>query len=158
MNNRTLGCVVAITLLASCTMTTERPVAQSPEPSSFTFARIYCTPDNESHFDIVSVDLAKVDAAPPAMPFYAKASAATRVAFAAFEPGWGAQDEKAKKYHPAPAVQYVIYLSGQMTVTASDGQSRRLGVGDVLRLEDVAPCKGHISVVGTTAVHTMVVR
>jgi hypothetical protein len=158
MNNRTLGCLVAVTLLASCTVTNERSVAQTPEPSKFTVARIYCTPDNESHFDTVTVDLAKVDAAPPAMPFYAKGSAATRVAFAAFEPGWGAQDEKAKKYHPAPAAQYVIYLSGQMTVIASDGQSRRFGVGDVLRLEDVAPCKGHISVVGAAAAHTMVVR
>lgn len=155
---QTLGCFVVIISLAGCGTTSERPTAQSLEPSRVSYARIYCTPDNESHFETVTTNLAKVDAAPPALPFYAKGSSATRVAFAAFEAGWGAQDEKAKKYHPAPAPQYVIYLTGQMLVNTSDGQSRQFGSGDVLRVEDVAPCKGHISVAGPTPVHTMVVR
>ena len=71
---------------------------------------------------------------------------------------WGAQDLQARKYHPAPAAQFVVYLSGEMTVTTSDGQTRRFGPGDVLRVEDVAPCKGHISVVGGAPSHTLVVR
>lgn len=153
-----LGWFVVIISLAGCGTTSDRPTAQSLEPSRVSYTRIYCTPDNESHFDTVTTDLVKVDAAPPALPFYAKGSSASRVAFAAFEAGWGAQDESAKKYHPAPAPQYVIYLAGQMSVITSDGQIRQFRVGDVLRVEDVAPCKGHISVAGTTPVHTMVVR
>ena len=149
---------VAVMALAGCGTAIQQSTTQVQAPSRFSYARIYCTPDNESHFETVTSDLAKVDAAPPAQPFYAKGHSATRVAFAAFEAGWGAQDEKAKKYHPAPAPQYVIYLSGQMSVTTSDGQSRQFIGGDVLRVEDVAPCKGHISVVGASPVHTMVVR
>ncbi len=75
-----------------------------------------------------------------------------------FEAGWGAADEKAKKYHPAPAPQYVIYLAGTMSVSTSDGRTRLFQAGDVLRVEDVAPCWGQISVAGATTVHTMVVR
>ena len=156
--NKTLGCFIAVVFLASCGTTGQRPATQSPEPSKFSYVRIYCTPDNESHFESVTTDLARVDAAPPAQPFFAKGSSATRVAFAAFEAGWGSQDEKTEKFHPAPAAQYVVYLSGQMSITTSDGQTRRFGSGDVLRVEDVAPCKGHISEVGTDPVRTMVVR
>jgi hypothetical protein len=156
--NKTLACFAVVIFLASCGTTIEQPTARSVEPSRISYTRIFCTSDNESHFDTVTTELAKVDAAPPALPFYAKGSSATRVAFAAFEAGWGAQDEAAKKYHPAPASQYVVYLTGQMSVTTSDGQTRQFRVGDVLRTEDVAPCKGHISVAGSTTVHTMVVR
>jgi hypothetical protein len=149
---------VSVFFILGCASTTQTSTPQNLEPSKFAYTQIYCTPDNESHIDIVTTDLAKVDAAPPAPPMFAKGSAATRVAFAAFEPGWGVQDERAKKYHAAPAQQYVVFLSGQMSVSTSDGQTRHFGAGDVLRVEDVAPCKGHISVVGSTAAYTMVVR
>jgi len=153
-----LASLMAVSSLAACGTTVERAVTPDMDPSKLAYVRIYCTPDNESHFDAATADLAKVDAAPPARPFFAKGSPATRVAFAAFEAGWGTEDEAAGKYHPAPAAQYVIYLSGQMSVSTSDGQRRRFGAGDVLRVEDVAPCKGHLSVAGPAAVHTMVVR
>lgn len=108
--------------------------------------------------DTVTVDLAKVDAAPPAMPFFAKGSSASRAAFAGFESGWGTEDFKARKY-PAPAAQYVVYLDGLMSVITSDGQTRQFKAGDVLRVEDLAPCKGHISVVvGDRTSYAMVVR
>jgi len=153
-----LASFMAVSSLAACGTTVERPSTPTMDPSKLPYVRIYCTPDNESHFETVTVDLGKVDAAPPARPFFAKGSAATRVAFAAFESGWGAEEEAARKYHPAPAAQYVVYLSGQMSIATSDGQSRRFGPGDVLRVEDVAPCKGHISVALSAAVHPMVVR
>ena len=150
--------LVAVLVLVSCASTTQRSTPQNSEPSKFSYTRISCTTDNESHFDTVTTDLSKVDSAPGLLPLFAKGSAATRVTFAGFEPGWGTQDEKAKKYHPPPAQQFVVYLSGEMAVSTSDGQTRHFGPGDVLRVEDVAPCKGHISVGGLTAVHTMIVR
>jgi hypothetical protein len=156
--NKKLGGFAAVVVLAACGTPMRAPSTQMQDPSRYSFTRIYCTPDNESHFEAVTTDLAKVDAAPPAQPMFAKGSSATRLAFAAFEPGWGSQDEKAKKYHPAPAPQYVIYLQGQMSVTTSDGQSRQFVAGDVLRVEDVAPCKGHFSVVGASPAYTAVVR
>jgi hypothetical protein len=133
-------------------------VAPARDPSRIAYTRIFCTPDNESHFESVTAELAKVEAAPPAKPFFARGSAATRVAFAAFEPGWGAEDLQARKFHPAPAAQFVVYLEGAMSVTTSDGETRRFGPGDVLRVDDVAPCKGHISVVGGAPAYSMVVR
>lgn len=39
---------------------------------------------------------------------------------------------------------------GQFSITATDGEMRQLHAGDVVHLEDVAPCKGHITVVGDT--------
>jgi hypothetical protein len=155
---RVLSGFVSVVALVSCASTDQRSTLPKLEPSKFSYTRIHCTPDNESHFDTVTTDLAKVDAAPPALPFFAKGSAATRIAFAAFEPRWGAQDETSKKHHPAPAQQYVVYLSGEMTVSTSDGQTKHFKAGDVLRIEDVAPCKGHISVVGASPAHTMIVR
>ena len=96
-----------------------------------------------------------VDAAPPAPPFYAKGNAAPRMAFAGFDAHWGAQDLKA---HPAPSAQYVVYLDGTMSITATDGTTRRFGPGEVLRVEDTAPCKGHISVAGSNPVFTLISR
>jgi hypothetical protein len=48
--------------------------------------------------------------------------------------------------------------AGQMSVTTSDGQSRQFVAGDVLRVEDAAPCKGHISVVGASPAYAAIVR
>lgn len=154
----TFVCCLALVLLAGCSALAPVRISNGADASRFTYTRIFCTSDNESHFDSVTVDLSKVDAAPPALPFFAKGSVATRVAFAGFEPGWGAAEEPLRKYHPAPAAQYVVYLSGAMTVTTTDGQRRQFGPGDVLRVEDVAPCKGHMSVAGPGAAHTIVVR
>lgn len=159
MKKTASGLLVGMVLLPGCQSLPEHPAAMpSAQADRFAYTRIVCTPDNESHFETVTLDLSKVDAAPPAQPFFAKGSAASRAAFAAFEPRWGAQDLQARKFHPAPAAQFVVYLSGEMAVTTSDGQTRRFGPGDVLRVEDVAPCKGHISVVGDVPSHTLVVR
>jgi hypothetical protein len=42
--------------------------AQPPDPSHFTYTRIYSAPDTETHFQQVTVDLAKRSFAPPAPP------------------------------------------------------------------------------------------
>ena len=141
-------------LLWGCGSASTNPPPQK-EASRFTYTRLYCTPDTETHFEVVTADLAKVDAAPPAPHFYARGSAATRMALAGFDARWGAQDQKP---HPAPNAQFVVYLEGTMAITATDGTTRRFGPGDVLRVEDTAPCKGHISVAGDQPVFTMISR
>lgn len=78
--------------------------------------------------------------------------------FAAFDARWGAQDLQDRKFHPAPNVQFVRYLQGVMSITATDGETRRFGPGDVLRVEDTAPCKGHNSVVGDRPSLTVISR
>ena len=39
-------------------------------PSRFTYARLYCSPDGNSHFQDVTAELQKTDFAPPAPPVH----------------------------------------------------------------------------------------
>jgi hypothetical protein len=47
-------------------------------------------------------------------------------------------------WHPAPRRQYIINLQGAVQITASDGESRVIGPGEVLLVEDTGG-KGHLS-------------
>jgi hypothetical protein len=47
-------------------------------------------------------------------------------------------------WHPAPRRQYIINLDAGVRLTASDGDSRVIGAGEVILVEDVTG-KGHLS-------------
>jgi hypothetical protein len=47
-------------------------------------------------------------------------------------------------WHPAPRKQYIINLDAGVQITASDGESRVIGAGEVLLVEDTSG-KGHLS-------------
>lgn len=47
-------------------------------------------------------------------------------------------------FHRAPRRQYVINLSGEVRITASDGESRIMRAGDIMLVEDVTG-RGHKS-------------
>ena len=47
-------------------------------------------------------------------------------------------------WHPAPRRQYIINLDAGVKITASDGESRIIGAGEVLLVEDTSG-KGHLS-------------
>jgi hypothetical protein len=47
-------------------------------------------------------------------------------------------------WHPAPRRQYVINLDGAAHITAGDGETRIVGPGEVVLVEDTTG-KGHIS-------------
>jgi hypothetical protein len=47
-------------------------------------------------------------------------------------------------WHPAPRRQYIINLDAGVQITASDGESRVIGAGEVILVEDVSG-KGHLS-------------
>ena len=47
-------------------------------------------------------------------------------------------------WHPAPRRQYIINLDNGVRITASDGESRVIGAGEVLLVEDITG-KGHLS-------------
>ncbi len=47
-------------------------------------------------------------------------------------------------WHPAPRRQYIINLDGGVQITASDGERRSIGAGEVILVEDTAG-KGHLS-------------
>jgi hypothetical protein len=47
-------------------------------------------------------------------------------------------------WHPAPRKQYIVNLDAGVKITASDGEARVLGAGEVFLVEDVTG-KGHLS-------------
>ncbi len=47
-------------------------------------------------------------------------------------------------WHPAPRRQYIINLDAGVQITASDGEARRIGAGEVILVEDTTG-KGHLS-------------
>ena len=47
-------------------------------------------------------------------------------------------------WHPAPRRQYIINLDAGVEITASDGESRVIGAGEVILVEDTRG-KGHLS-------------
>ena len=47
-------------------------------------------------------------------------------------------------WHPAPRRQYIINLDGGVQITASDGEARVIGAGEVVLVEDTSG-KGHLS-------------
>jgi oxalate decarboxylase/phosphoglucose isomerase-like protein (cupin superfamily) len=47
-------------------------------------------------------------------------------------------------WHPAPRRQYIINLDAGVTITASDGEARVIGAGEVILVEDIHG-KGHLS-------------
>jgi hypothetical protein len=47
-------------------------------------------------------------------------------------------------WHPAPRRQYIINLDAGVRITASDGESRIIGAGEVILVEDTSG-KGHLS-------------
>lgn len=47
-------------------------------------------------------------------------------------------------WHPAPRRQYIINLDAGARLTASDGESRVIGAGEVILVEDTTG-KGHLS-------------
>jgi hypothetical protein len=111
------------------------------DASRFTYVRLHCTADEQSHF--------KENFAPPAAPIAVGGNKSTSRAFiAGFGAHWGAADLQNHLNHPTPAVQLFTVLRGVFSITVTDGETRQLHAGDVVLLEDITPCKGHITVVG----------
>ena len=104
-----------------------------------TYARLYADASGESHFEEVEMDLTLTDYAPPAPPLNLSASLpATQVGFMNAPAGW------ASDWHPSSARNLFFVISGEWEVTASDGETRRFGIGSVLLVEDTHG-RGHSS-------------
>ena len=98
------------------------------------YFRIYTDPDGESHFADVAVAL---DGQPGGSEY------------SALYPGTGvifrrSPADQFLDWHPAPRRQFVVTLSGEAEVEASDGEVRRIGPGTIMLAEDLTG-KGHIT-------------
>lgn len=105
------------------------------------FHRLYSDADGESHWQDVNVELHEQTFAPPAKAIEISApDAVKQTMFLKLRAGW---DEPV---HPTPVMQKLICLAGTVRVTASDGEVRNIGPGDVWHMEDKHG-KGHHTVV-----------
>ena len=65
---------------------------------------------------------------------------------------------EAKAWYPAPFAQTVVILRGTLTIATTNGEVRRFGPGDAIRVEDTEPCRGHVSVAGDEPVSVLITR
>ncbi len=101
------------------------------------FHHLYADADGESHWKDVEVQLTERSFAPPARNILVSdAEQASALLFLKLTSGWN------EPVHPTPIAQTLICLAGKVQVTASDGEMREIGQGDVWRMEDLTG-KGH---------------
>jgi hypothetical protein len=96
--------------------------------------RLYVDDQGETHFQDVEVEF--VESSPAGR--LSKRLPATGIIFRQVAPTYDLD------WHPAPRRQYIINLDAGVQITASDGESRRIGAGEVLLVEDTSG-KGHRS-------------
>jgi hypothetical protein len=96
--------------------------------------RLYTDEKGESHFTTEEVEY--VETTPSGR--LSKRLPATGIIFREVPPTYDLD------WHPAPRRQYIINLDNGVQITASDGESRVIGAGEVLLVEDTTG-KGHLS-------------
>jgi hypothetical protein len=101
--------------------------------------RIWADEEGESHLEDVELEFAQEDFVPPAPPvLLTSPEAASGYVFERVAPGWHGD------WHPAPARVLAVYLTGQGSIEASDGESRPLEPGTILLAEDTTG-RGHVT-------------
>jgi hypothetical protein len=98
------------------------------------YFRIYSDPDGESHFEDLEIELSQQRGSSNVSQLIPAAGVIFRRSPADQYVDW----------HPAPCRQFVITLSGEAEIEASDGEVRRIGPGTIMLAEDVSG-KGHIT-------------
>lgn len=95
---------------------------------------LYTDPAGQSHFRDIEVEWVETRNA-------SRLSARLPATGIIFRETGGAYD---LDWHPAPRRQYIINLDGGVKITASDGEARVIGAGEVILVEDTTG-KGHLS-------------
>lgn len=149
------GAALALCQMAGAQGTSAPPAGDGPRVS---YARLFCTADGETRFEDAVVSFRRIGAPPMPPMYFGDPMTVTRAIFAAFEAHWGAHDMETRKWHPAPYAQTIVMLRGTFTIATTSGEVRRFGPGDAIRVEDTAPCRGHITVAGDEPVSVLITR
>jgi hypothetical protein len=95
---------------------------------------LYCDADGESHWRDLEINWVEEG---PGGKMSAR-QAAMGIIFRQ------TQAEHDRPWHPAPRRQYIINLDAGVQLTASDGEARVIGAGEVVLVDDTSG-KGHLS-------------
>lgn len=107
----------------------------------------------ESHWRLVDVALEERTFAPPAQAInVSDPYLATAMVYLRLHAGW---DEPV---HPTPKRQTLICLKGRIRVTASDGEVREIGSGDIWKMEDLGGKGHHTKVISETDFEAVIVQ
>jgi hypothetical protein len=98
------------------------------------YVRIYAGADGESHFEDLEFEMSSRGGATSVTELMKSNGILFRHNTAEYFVDW----------HPAPRRQFVINLTGEVEIEASDGEVRRFGPGSVMLADDTTG-KGHIS-------------
>ena len=102
-------------------------------------SRLFSDAVGESHFDEIEIKFNPVAYAPPAPPVNLSDGTSTvQLRFMEAPSGWSSD------WHTSLQRSIFFVFTGEWEVTASDGESRRFGVGSALLVEDLHG-KGHRS-------------
>ena len=102
------------------------------------YVRLGVERNGETHFENCELALEEADYRPPApLLFVSHARVSSAIQFVRIPAGW------VGKSIVVPSKQFLICVSGSLEITASDGESRTFGVGDVVLMEDTHGSKGH---------------
>ena len=95
---------------------------------------VYEDANGESHFRDIEIDWAEETPTGRLSKRLPATGIMLRETTADFEDSW----------HRAPRRQYVISLAGGVEITVSDGETRNIGAGEIVLVEDTTG-KGHIT-------------
>ncbi len=95
---------------------------------------LYTDSDGESHFRDIEIEWAEVRGAQK----YSERIPVTGIIFRETSSDYNLD------WHQAPRRQYIINLDAGVSITASDGECREIGAGEVFLVEDTTG-KGHLS-------------
>ena len=117
------------------------------------YYRLYCDEAGESHWQDVEVELEEQVFAPPAREIeISDPRRAAQSLFLRLRSGWN------EPIHPTPIKQMLICLRGHVRVTASDGEHRDVGPGDVWYMEDTHGKGHHTEVTSEEDFETVIVQ
>jgi hypothetical protein len=96
--------------------------------------RLFADQAGESHFQTVEIPL--TESSPAGR--LSERLPATGIIFREVQPDYDLD------WHPAPRRQYIVNRDAGVQITASDGEIRKIGAGEILLVEDTWG-KGHLS-------------